>query len=132
MLATSIIEQDSLERVGSRVRVSVRIPWYRALPLSSISDVRVVIDGTEVPHDSLTWTVDGVRYRLDELPEHWDRSWYVLDSSVIEGDDVSDQGREEHEVDVTIGLYIPYLPAGPGVLQIREQDTKTLTMKEAE
>lgn len=129
MLADSIIEPGTLEARGDRVSISVRMPWYRALPLSSITNVRVAIDG--VPLENVTWTVNGDTYTLAELVDRWDQWWYVLDSAVIEGDRPALPDQDQHEVHVFIGLFIPYLPKLDGVRAIGDQDRKTMALKEA-
>lgn len=131
MLASSIIEPDTLEARGDRVSISVRMPWYRALPLSSITNIQFSIDGIPVERDTITWTVDGDTYTLDELVERWDRWWYVLDSAVIEGKRPELPEQDEHEVHVFVGLFIPYLPKLDGVRAIGDQDRKTMALKEA-
>lgn len=130
MLPQRIIEAGTLVSQGHRVSITVRIPWYRALPLSSITDVAFAIDGVDVPRDSITWTVDGATYRLDDLPACHDEWWFVLDSAVIEGDLPEIRQADEHDVHVFIGLYIPYLPAGDQILKIGEQDRKRMPLIE--
>jgi hypothetical protein len=125
MMPELIIEPDSLTVNEGRARMSVRMPWYRALPLSSVADVRWSVDGREVRKDSITWTVDGETYRLADLPPRHDRWWYVLDSAVIEGD--LDIGSGNHRVEVTLALYIPYITTDHGVLLIEESDAKEMT-----
>lgn len=133
MLPEQIIEQDTLRARDGRVSISVRMPWYRALPLSSISDVRLHIDGVEVPTDTLVWqTAEGDRYRLDELPPRHDRWWFVLDSAVLEGELPELSERDEHEVHVAVGLYIPYVPSAQGPPLLIEQDRKTMRLEQAE
>jgi hypothetical protein len=128
MMPEQIIERGTLVARGDRIGLSVRMPWYRALPLSSVADVEWSIDGQAVPRDSITWTVDGVTYRLDELPPRHDRWWYVLDSALLEGarSDLDEDG--EHEVQVTLGLYIPYIVTDFGVLKIEEKDSKRMPL----
>jgi hypothetical protein len=72
MMPEPLIEPETLTARGDRVGLSVRMPWYRALPLSSVADVRWAVDGREVPRESITWTTDGRTYRLDELPPRHD------------------------------------------------------------
>ena len=40
MIPDRIIEQGTLTTAGSRASVEVRLPWYRALPGSSVSGAR--------------------------------------------------------------------------------------------
>ena len=129
MMPEQIIERGTLTARGDRIGLSVRMPWYRALPLSSVADVDWTVDGQQVPRESLTWTVDGRTYRLDELPPRHDEWWYVLDSAVIEGDRPDLDDRGEHEVRVTLGLYIPYITTDFGVLKIEEKDVTTMPLQ---
>lgn len=135
MMPEQIIEPGTLRRRGDRVAVDVRMPWYRALPLSSVAGVRWSIDDAEVPSDSVTWTVDGDTYRLDELPPRHDRWWYVLDSVHLEGDlpalPADEGARNEHRVAVTLELYIPYITTEFGVLRLEEKDVKSLPLEVA-
>jgi hypothetical protein len=124
MMPETIIEPGTFSAADGRVQLSVRMPWYRALPLSSIADVDWHVDGVKVPRESITWTVDGRTYRLDELPARHDLWWYVLDSAVISGK--LSPGAGDHEVSVTLALYIPYITTDLGVLKIEESDTKAM------
>ncbi|WP_336853539.1 C-glycoside deglycosidase beta subunit domain-containing protein [Sinomonas albida] len=118
------------------MRVSIRMPWYRALPLSSVADVQWTVDGAEVPRDSITWTVDGVTRRLDELPPLHDEWWYVLDSAILEGDRPSSADQtptagegSEHDIGIVLALFIPYITTDFGVLKIEESDRKRMRKK---
>jgi len=123
-----IIEQGTLTTDGARAAVEVRIPWYRALPASCISEFGLAVDGVPAPAESLRWTMNGTTYRADELAAHPDDWWFPLDSAVVSGDvPVADDGAE-HRVDVELKLYIPYIVIGDGeVLRIEEHDTKTMS-----
>jgi hypothetical protein len=127
MLPDQIIEPDSLQIDADRVSVSIRMPWYRALPLSSVADLSLTVDGQPVARESLTWTVNDIAYALDDLPPLHDQWWYVLDSVGISGDrpdGIAASG--EHEVQVVLELFIPYITTDFGVLKISETDRKRL------
>ena len=126
MMPEQIIEPGSLTVHGDRVGLSVRMPWYRALPLSSVADIVWTVDGRPVPRASITWTTDDRTYSLDELRDRHDRWWYVLDSAVLEGALSGLDDGAEHEVAVTLALYIPYITTDFGVLKIEEKDCKTM------
>jgi len=121
-----IIEQGTLTTDGRRSAVEVRIPWYRALPASCISEATLAVDGVQAPKDSLRWTMNGETHRLQELADRTDDWWFPLDSAVLSGD-VPAALDGEHRVAVELKLYIPYIIIGDGeVLRIEERDIKTM------
>jgi len=128
MMPEQIIEPGSLAVHDGRIRLSIRMPWYRALPLSSVASVQWSVDGHDVAPESITWTVEGRRYGLDELPPRHDTWWYVLDSAELEGDAPELDERDEHAVGIVLGLYIPYITTDLGVLKIEEQDAKSMPL----
>lgn len=126
MIPDRIIEQGTLTTDGRRVAVEVRIPWYRALPASCISEVALAVDGVPAPAESLTWTMNGETHRIPELAGRADDWWFPLDSAVVSGDVPVGPGGE-HRVDVELKIHIPYIIIGDGeVLRIEEHDTKTM------
>lgn len=128
MMSELMIETGTFARRADTVAVSIRMPWYRALPLSSVADVQWTIDGQPVARESITWTVDGVTYRLDELPDRHDSWWYVLDSVELAGACPDLPAGSTHEVSVVLSLYIPYITTDLGVLKLAERDTKTMPL----
>jgi hypothetical protein len=132
MLPDRMIEPGTLEAAGDRVRISIRMPWYRALPFSSVAGVTWTIDGHEVSADSLTWTCDGTTLPLAALGERHDLWWYVLDSAVVEGDlPAGVAAGGEHDVAIALGLYIPYITTDLGVLRLEERDRKPMQLEVA-
>ncbi len=127
MIPDRIIEQDTLTTDGVRSAVEVRIPWYRALPGSCISEVSFAVDGVQAPVESLRWTMNGRTFRLADLVDDTDQWWFPLDSAIVSGDIPLATGSDEHRVDVELKLYIPYIIIDGGqVLRIEEHDTKTM------
>ncbi|BDZ44458.1 C-glycoside deglycosidase beta subunit domain-containing protein [Naasia aerilata] len=126
MIPDRIIEQGTLTTDGSKATVEVRLPWYRALPGSSISEVGFAIDGVPAQAESLRWTMNGRTFRLDELATELDEWWFPTDSAVVSADLPVEPGEGEHQVDVELKLYIPYIVTDQGVLRIEEHDTKTM------
>src|SRR5919206_4137410 len=80
MFENHLIEDGSLTSDANGFAFALRINWYRALPLSSVG-LTVRVDGEQVDPGAITFAVDGNRYRLDELPEHYDKMWFVTDSA---------------------------------------------------
>lgn len=126
MIPDRIIEQGTLTTDGARAAVEVRLPWYRALPGSCISEVALVVDGTPAAAESIRWTMNGRTFRLQELVDNIDEWWFPTDSAVLSGEVPLAGGEGEHKVDVELKLYIPYIVTDHGVLRIEEHDTKTM------
>ncbi|MGN6445232.1 C-glycoside deglycosidase beta subunit domain-containing protein [Amnibacterium sp.] len=131
MIPDRIIEQGTLTTDGEHAAVEVRIPWYRAIPASCISEVSLAVDGVPAPADSLTWTMNGETHPIAELAQRSDDWWFPLDSAVVTGALPVEPGGE-HRVDVELKLYIPYIVIGDDeVLRIEEHDTKTMAASSA-
>jgi hypothetical protein len=128
MIADRIIEPGTLTTDGTRSAVEVRIPWYRALPGSSVSDVEFTVDGERAPKDTLRWTMNGRTFRLEDLVGETDEWWFPLDSAVVSGELALDAG--EHDVGIELKLYIPYIVTDHGVLRIEERDSKRMAVRQ--
>lgn len=127
MIPDRIIEQGTLTTDGTRSAVEVRIPWYRALPGSCISEVSFSVDGVPAPAESLRWTMNGRTFRLADLADDTEQWWFPVDSAVVSGDIPVTTGADDHRVDVELKLYIPYIVIdGDQVLRIEERDSKTM------
>ena len=125
MIPDRIVEQGTLRTDGRRSSVEVRIPWYRALPASCIADAALRIDGQAPPRDSLRWSMNGREYRLDQLAGAVDEWWFTTDSAVLSGD-LSLAGDGEHDVEVDLHLFIPYIVTAHGVLLIEEHGRRAM------
>jgi hypothetical protein len=122
-----IIEPNTLTTDGRRAEVEVRIPWYRALPGSCIAGAVLRIDGVPATEDSLRWTMNGRTFRFEDLVDETGEWWFPTDSAVLSGDLPVEPGAAEHQVDVDLKLYIPYIVIGENeVLHIEEHDSKTM------
>ena len=132
MIPDRIIEQGTLTTDGARSAVEVRLPWYRALPGSCIAGAGLRVDGVDAPKDSLRWTMNGRTFTFEELVDETEEWWFPTDSVVLSGDVPVASGEADHEVDVDLTLYIPYIVIGENeVLHIEEHDTKTMTLRQA-
>lgn len=96
---------DAVGRTANGMELRVRSPWYRSLPLSSV-DVALLVDDTPVPADRIRFCVNDRDYALEELPERVDEFWFILDPARVR---VSNVQPGRHDVELTLGLRIPYL-----------------------
>ncbi|GAA5086391.1 hypothetical protein GCM10025760_06350 [Microbacterium yannicii] len=132
MIPDRIIEQGTLTSDGARTAVEVRIPWYRALPGSCIAGAALKVDGVAADPASLRWTMNGREFTFAELATNTEEWWFPLDSAVLAGD-VGVVPDAEHEVEVDLTLYIPYIVISDSeVLHIEEHDKKTMTLRQAQ
>ncbi len=110
MFVNRVISDNGLTVTESGVDIDIRLPWYRALPLSVVGVTDVEIDGKKVDLTSLTFEVNGQSYKLNELPSHYTEWWYVLDSAFLHVPGLVLQPGTEHQVRVTVSIRPPYIP----------------------
>jgi hypothetical protein len=100
--------EGPLRRTAEGYEVLVRFDWYRALPLSGVS-ITLIVDGNAVPDDQLRFHINDRDYALDELPDLYEEFWFVLDAARLRVTPSDPLLVGEHEIDITVGLRIPYL-----------------------
>jgi len=114
-MPNGLIAQDSLRAHPEGLALQLTIPWYRSLWLSSVSTLRLTVDGVEIPAEDLAFELDGRRYSIAELPQQSETLWFLqqhpllivrLAHPVALG--------EEHEVEIFGELRLPYMQIAPG------------------
>ena len=126
-LAASMLPDDALRGRDDGFELDVHLNWYRSLPLSSLKTVEVTVNGEAIDRDEITWVVNGAEHRLDDLGEHWDELWFVLDPATFHVRRPVVERGETAEVSVRLGNRIPYILIGPDTpLEYVTQRTKTL------
>lgn len=136
MMRDLIIEKDSLRLEGNTLSVGVRMPWYRALPLSSVCDLVLDINGMAIDKSSTRWLINGTNYREEELPPLYKEWWFVTDTAVLSGTLTDEQVAAldlsaEQAIHVGLGIYIPYIDAGAGTLLVHEGNRTTMKIEKA-
>src|SRR5690348_10281696 len=89
LVETVALTDDALE-------LSVRLNWYRSLPLSCVEQLDVRLDGAALSPASLA--VGGVSYPVADLATTDDRWWHVLDSALVRVPLDAAPGAGRHEV----------------------------------
>ncbi|MDQ7879395.1 DUF6379 domain-containing protein [Microbacterium sp. QXD-8] len=114
-MPNGLIAEDSLRPHPDGLALKLTIPWYRSLWLSSVSSLRLTVDGTEIPVEDLAFELGSTRYVISELPERSETLWFLqqhpllvarLDQPVVLG--------EQHEVEIFGELRLPYMQIAPG------------------
>ena len=83
MLTEQVIGDGSLRAREDGFSFDLRMPWYRALPLSSLEGLEVRIDGEQVKSKDLRLALGGATYALSDLPPLHDEWWYVADPADV-------------------------------------------------
>jgi hypothetical protein len=127
MFPERVIADGSLRAGPNHFAFDVRLPWYRALPLSSVDIVDLKVDGASIDPGDVTFLVNDQEYPLDALRHLYDDWWFVAEPAGVRVG--RDGGLEPgaHEIDLTLGMYIPYIVFGEEVLEIKERCVKTMT-----
>lgn len=129
MLADQVVVDESLHVLEGGVRFAIRMPWYRALPLSCLEGLEVRLDGDVVEPHELALALAGRTYRLADLPPLHEEWWYVTDPLEVTVPRVLESANGEHELDVTVALRIPYIVEAGNPLVMRERCVKRLVAR---
>jgi len=114
-MPNGLLTDGSLRVHPEGVAVSLTLPWYRSLWLSSVTTLRVSLDGEAVDPADVTFELAGRRYTLDELPEQSDTLWYLQEHPLlVVRREVPVQLGEEHAVEIFGELRLPYMQIAPG------------------
>jgi hypothetical protein len=127
MLTDQVIADGSLRAAGEGFAFDLRMPWYRALPLSCLEGLEVSIDGEPVSSERLRLSLNGATYSLADLPPLYDDWWFVADPAEVLVPRAGGLAPGEHELDVTIALRIPYIVESGNPLVMRERCVKRQT-----
>lgn len=88
------------------------ITYYRAIPLSMVNDIRVKVDGEEIPRETIRCTVDDGEYwfTLDEMKTVTTHKWEFGEPMTVRI--LQDGGLEkgEHQVEVRVIVRTAYIP----------------------
>jgi len=114
-MPNGLIDDASLRVHPEGAAIALTIPWYRSLWLSSVTTIRVTIDGVDVPEADLAFELDGVRYAIADLSDQSDALWYLQSHPllVVRRDPAIALG-ETHDVVVHGELRLPYMQIAPG------------------
>ena len=114
-MPNGLLTDDSLRIHPDGLALSLTIPWYRSLWLSSVSTLKLTLDGVEVPAERMRLELDGVEYRLDELPEQSEVLWFLQSHPLLIVQRDAPLGLGD-TLDVVLHgeLRLPYMQIAPG------------------
>jgi hypothetical protein len=106
----SLIANEGSRFETGALRLDVRLPWYRSLPLSVIEPAALTVDGRPLPLEGAELELEGRRYPLRELGARTDAWWFVQDSAYLHVPLRDAPRTGAHEVSLVLNLYPPYIP----------------------
>jgi sugar phosphate isomerase/epimerase len=114
-MPNGLIDDSSLRAHPDGLALSLTIPWYRSLWLSSVSTLKLTVDGQDVPEQDLSLELGGTRYGLADLPAQSETLWYLQEHPLL----IARRSQpvalgETHEVAITGELRLPYMQIAPG------------------
>jgi hypothetical protein len=136
-MPNGLLDDSSLRAHPEGLALSLVLPWYRSLWLSSVTSLTLTIDGEQVADEDLSLELGGRRYSLDQLPEQSDVLWYLQEHPLLVARREQPVALgEEHVVELVGQLRLPYMQiapgqdGGPGLYvpnHVREHRTLTVT-----
>lgn len=97
---------------NGRARMDIGLPWFRNLPYSSILDVSLELDGATVSSEDIELCVDGKYWRIAELSQFKEQSWFLQDRATIEFQAPANLA-ESADCTVNLLMLIPNMFMGP-------------------
>ncbi|MGT2948679.1 C-glycoside deglycosidase beta subunit domain-containing protein [Streptococcus devriesei] len=116
MFDNNVFKKDSCKNTvvdGKTVgfELETYITYYRAIPLSMVNDIRVKVDGTEVPREAIRCSAEGKDwFTLDEMTTVTTYKWEYdvpLKIRVIQDGGLP---AGEHDVELTVITRTAYIP----------------------
>ena len=109
MMVDKVIEPDSLEGTDSGFSLGLRLPWYRSVPLSTVELVSLKVDDRAIAPERMRFGLNGGEWRLEQLPDLTDQSWFVIDTARLRVVDEPIDRSREHDVEVVLAVFPPYI-----------------------
>ncbi len=114
-MPNGLIHDDSLRPHPAGLALTLTLPWYRSLWLSSVSTLELTVDGLRVPESDLVLELGGTRYTLDEVPQQSEVLWYLQEHPLLIAKLPAPVAvGEAHDIVLHGELRLPYMQIAPG------------------
>jgi sugar phosphate isomerase/epimerase len=114
-MPNGLLDDSSLRTHPEGLALALTLPWYRSLWLSSVSTLRLTVNGQDVPAEDLFLELGGVRYALADLPAQSQTLWYLQEHPLLiaRRDNTVSLGARVR-VRLIGELRLPYMQIAPG------------------
>ena len=112
--------RQGLRATANGAEIDIRLPWYRSLPISVVEIGSLTVDDHDVPPTDIRFEVNGKSFALQDLPTQSGEVWFVLDSAVLRLPRTRLQPGTDHDVELQLNLYPPYVPHLKWVTKVRK------------
>ena len=116
-----MISDGGLKAAGTGIDLDLRLPWYRALPLSVVTIDEVAIDGKALDLAPATFSINGKTMPLSAFATGFEDWWFTADSGILHVPDVTLPAGSRHEVEATIAVKPPYIPGLVRITKCKKQ-----------
>lgn len=110
MLSRRVISPNGLTCTEAGFSLDIRLPWYRALPVSCIRIDALSVNGVPIAAVDTVFALGAARIALDRLVDHPDILWFVTNSALLEISGPGLAPGRAYEVAVGMTLFPPYIP----------------------
>ena len=111
--------ERGLRATPNGIEIDVRLPWYRSLPVSVVEIGSLRVDDQVVAASDIRFEINGKSFDLNELPARSDEFWFVLDAAVLRLPKARFEPGTDHEVELQLNVYPPYVPHLKWVTKVR-------------
>lgn len=131
---TDVICDDSMKHIyanGQKVgcQFDVRMSYYRGHFLSTIDELRVLIDGKEIDKQDIRFCLKESEYGIDQLPMLGNVFWSIIEPATIKVFKKGGYPKGEHEIEFIMYFRSPYMEIGPDMYMPNDGcGTKTLVL----
>ena len=97
------------------------ITYYRGIPCSMIHDIKMMVDGQEIPREKIRFSPDGIDYfTLEELTTVTTYKWEYGEQGTIFVEQAGGLSGGEHDVTLSIAVRVAYIPVPFGGTKTRQ------------
>ena len=110
-----MIVEDDVQNVVENGKITgfqfgARLPYYRGLGLSMVEEIRIKIDGEEIPQSKIKLTVHGNTYSFAQLETEPEDRWEMGEVAYITIPKEGGLTKGDHKINLMLNLRISYMP----------------------